>query len=216
MGQVPHRTYRIESGSTKGLADTEAFVKMLSDSSGLLQSGLRDFFSAERELIVSRAPGRLDLMGGIADYSGSLVLELPIASATHVALQLEARETLSMISLPVNPDDQARLFEMPLAGFLNSGRPVAYRIARERFASEPRNHWAAYVAGAFLVLMRERGCVFNEGARILISSAVAEGKGVSSSAALEVAAMQAITAAYGIEISPREMAFLCQIGRAHV
>ena len=27
---------------------------------------------------VARAPGRLDVMGGIADYSGSLVLQLPL------------------------------------------------------------------------------------------------------------------------------------------
>ncbi|KAJ1627341.1 hypothetical protein T492DRAFT_876814, partial [Pavlovales sp. CCMP2436] len=28
--------------------------------------------------VVTRAPGRLDVMGGIADYSGSLVLQLPL------------------------------------------------------------------------------------------------------------------------------------------
>jgi hypothetical protein len=41
----------------------------------------------EDELLVTRAPGRLDVMGGIADYSGSLVLQMPIAEACHVALQ---------------------------------------------------------------------------------------------------------------------------------
>lgn len=38
--------------------------------------------------MVARAPGRLDVMGGIADYSGSLVLQLPLAQACHVAAQL--------------------------------------------------------------------------------------------------------------------------------
>lgn len=38
-------------------------------------------------MLVTRAPGRLDVMGGIADYSGSLVLQMPIAEACHVALQ---------------------------------------------------------------------------------------------------------------------------------
>lgn len=38
-------------------------------------------------MIVTRAPGRLDVMGGIADYSGSLVLQLPLAEACHVAVQ---------------------------------------------------------------------------------------------------------------------------------
>jgi hypothetical protein len=40
--------------------------------------------------VVARAPGRLDVMGGIADYSGSLVLQLPLVEACHVAAQLRA------------------------------------------------------------------------------------------------------------------------------
>lgn len=38
--------------------------------------------------MVSRAPGRLDVMGGIGDYSGCLVLQKPTAEACHVACQL--------------------------------------------------------------------------------------------------------------------------------
>jgi len=44
-------------------------------------------FRWDDDLLVTRAPGRLDVMGGIADYSGSLVLQMPIAEACHVALQ---------------------------------------------------------------------------------------------------------------------------------
>lgn len=36
---------------------------------------------------MARAPGRLDVMGGIADYSGAQVLQMPIAEAAHVAVQ---------------------------------------------------------------------------------------------------------------------------------
>lgn len=145
-------------------------------------------------------------MGGIADYSGSLVLQWPIAAATHVALQLQETPTLHICSLPSNPEEQTRFFEMPLADFCSQD----YASARAMFQREPERHWAAYVAGAFLVLLRERNCVFNQGARILISSEVPEGKGVSSSAALEVAAITAIAAGYKIEISPVEIAFLSQ------
>ena len=38
---------------------------------------------------IARGPGRLDVLGGIADYSGSYVLLMPIAEACHVAVQLE-------------------------------------------------------------------------------------------------------------------------------
>src|SRR4029078_10582211 len=78
--------------------------------------------------------------------------------------------------------------------------------AREFF----NGSWAAYVAGVFLVLMREREQRFDSGANILISSRVPPGKGVSSSAALEVAVMQAVTVAFDIEIDGRDKALLCQ------
>src|SRR5437588_3773446 len=41
-------------------------------------------------------------------------------------------------------------------------------------------------------------------------SAVPEGKGVSSSAALEVATMQALAAAYELNIAAEDLALLCQ------
>src|SRR5256885_12289890 len=48
------------------------------------------------------------------------------------------------------------------------------------------------------------------GVRILVDSAVPEGRGVASSAALEVAVATAVAASSGIEISPTELAALCQ------
>jgi galactokinase len=219
--------YRIVSGSTQGLTDTAAFVELLNSLPSRGPRELREFFDESGELFVTRAPGRLDLMGGIGDYSGSLVLQLPIASAAHVALQLrEGGDALRVVSLPADSDGRPtadsdgsvsggsrvrpRSFEMSLGDFLEGGRPVDYEVAAARFRRGPENRWAAYVTGAFLVLMRERGISFDRGARILIRSEVPEGKGVSSSAALEVATMSAVAAGYGVEMSPQEMAFLCQ------
>lgn len=71
--------------------------------------------------------------------------------------------------------------------------------------------WAAYVAGALLVLMHEEGHVFQQGLSLLISSQVPDGKGVSSSAALEAAAMTAIASAYAIALDPPHLAALCQL-----
>jgi L-arabinokinase len=99
---------------------------------------------------------------------------------------------------------------MRLGEFRGAGGPVGYAEAARRFAREPESRWAAYVAGAFLVLMRERGLDFRRGADILVGSDVPEGKGVSSSAALEVATMGALAAAYGVDLAPAETAFLCQ------
>lgn len=161
-------------------------------------------FFSPAEIVLSRAPGRIDLMGGIADYSGSLVLQWPIAAATQVALQLQDDPAIRICSVTAGSDE--RRFEIPLAELLS----LEYESARARFAANHEQHWAAYIAGAFIVLLRERNYAFTHGARILISSDVPEGKGLSSSAAVEVATMTAIVAAYGIKVSPVEIAFLCQ------
>jgi len=165
-----------------------------------MRDRLPGFFSSA-EIVMSRAPGRIDLMGGIADYSGSLVLQWPIAAATHVALQLQEAPTIEICSLPSNSDRHIRSCAISIADLKSNVESV-----RAMFASDPKRRWAAYVAGAFTVLDRD----FKRGAKILISSEVPEGKGVSSSAALEVAAMTAIAAAYDVQISPVEVAFLSQ------
>ena len=179
-------------------ADTQRFVAAL--------NARAELFAPERPITVARAPGRLDLMGGIADYSGALVLQLPIAAAAHAALQRREDRLLRVVSL----GQEARDFAAPLDELRPTPDEAPYEALAARFRSDPAAHWAAYAAGAFPILMRERGVDFSAGATILIQSDVPEGKGVSSSAALEVSVMQAVAAAYGIDLSPRELAFLCQ------
>jgi len=199
--------YRVTSGSTKHLSDVESFISMLDTLSDYPDPKVRSFFDPDSDLIITRAPGRLDVMGGIADYSGSLVLQLPIAEAALVALQKTPDRTIRILSLPAYGEDEILDFEIPLAAIEDGNHAIGYEAARSYFRHQP---WAAYIAGAFLVLMRERGIVFPNGTRIMIRSSVPQGKGVSSSAAIEVATMQAIAAAFDIVIDPIDLALLCQ------
>ncbi len=201
--------YKISQGSTHNLPDVAAFLDLLNHLDAHRKPAVRTLFEPNGELVVTRAPGRLDLMGGIADYSGSLVLQMPIQEATLVALQRVAEPQVQIISIG-NDQHAHPAFSMLLADLLNGSQPIDYATAHAYFKRNPATAWAAYAAGAFLVLMRERGTHFTGGARILIHSAVPEGKGVSSSAAIEVAVMAAIAAAYDITIAGRELALLCQ------
>src|SRR5678815_4970280 len=49
---------------------------------------MNDLFSTEEKIISATAPGRMDVMGGIADYSGSLLLQMPIKQTTTVNIQM--------------------------------------------------------------------------------------------------------------------------------
>jgi len=202
--------YRLTHGATQNLADIEAFIETLNGLPRNPSALLQTFFDPDKDLFVTRAPGRLDVMGGIADYSGSLMLELPIAEATLAALQRSDGLSVRIASVTSDAVGSILRFELGLADFEDAGKLISYEQAREFFQSWPENHWAAYVAGCFLVLMRERQIKFTQGARILISSSVPLGKGVSSSAALEVATMRAVAAAFDIPIESREIALLCQ------
>lgn len=197
---------------TGELRDVQAFRELLPRLHESPVPEARDLFTPHAPLVVTRAPGRLDVMGGIADYSGSLVLQLPIREAALVALQRDPEPMLRLVSLNAEANGRSTAFTLPLGAFRQpDGEPISYEEARALLSREPQQAWAAYAAGAFLVLMRERGVRFSEGARILIASDVPEGKGVSSSAAVEVAVMQAVAAAFDLSLPPRELAILCQI-----
>ncbi|NMC07253.1 MAG: galactokinase, partial [Candidatus Lokiarchaeota archaeon] len=51
---------------------------------------MKTFFGEGRAIASITAPGRLDVMGGIADYSGSLVLEMPIDRGTTARVALRS------------------------------------------------------------------------------------------------------------------------------
>ena len=153
----------------------------------------------------SLAPGRLDVMGGIADYSGSLVLQWPIREATRVAVRPWRQRRFSITSLSGAGE---RTCDVPLDLVADATRP--YEHAAAWFAADPARHWAAHVAGVFHVLAREHGVRFATGAAILIESDVPEGRGVSSSAAIEAATMEAACAAWHVSIDPTLRALRCQ------
>src|SRR5687768_210262 len=197
--------YRVVHGNASQEPDVQPFINLLNNLDTHHFSPANGLFDTNADLIVARAPGRLDVMGGIADYSGSHVLEYPIAEATLVAVQLNTSRTLKIVTLIEN--EPGRSFTMKLSDF---DGPVEYEAAREFFQRERGNRWAAYVAGVFLVLMRELHASFASGANILISTRVPPGKGVSSSAALEVAVMTAVTKAFDLAIEGRDTALLCQ------
>lgn len=176
----------------------------------LIDDATPAFFAPDRRILVTRAPGRLDVMGGIADYSGSLVLQLPLAEAACAAVQARTDDALRVWS-PSRTGSRSQLLEMRLEDLGLTTTPIAYAKARALFAAEPRDRWGAYVLGALLVLAREMGVRFPHGASLLLRSDVPEGRGIGSSAAVGVASLRAFAELYGAPLAGRELALLAQV-----
>lgn len=162
-----------------------------------------EFISSDAsDFAVGVSPGRLDVMGGIADYSGSLLLQMPIAEETRVSL-LPASDGLFVASTDsVVPHEQ---FSIALQELLD----LPLREYGDQVRNKPGGDWAVYVLGCFKVLEQAIGFKWN-GARVMVTSTVPAGKGVSSSAAIEVATMHAIQRAYHLTIPPLNLALLSQ------
>jgi L-arabinokinase len=167
------------------------------------------FFDRARPVTQTRAPGRLDVMGGIADYSGALVLEMPIAAATWVAAQPSDEPVVVIRSDDIRGVGGESTVTLPLADIVPD-RPLTYAAARALLAADPRRAWAAYAAGAIVVLHAELGRPLRHGLRLLVSSEVPVGKGLSSSAALEVATLEAVAPLVGAALQDRDVALLAQ------
>ena len=163
------------------------------------------------ETHIGQAPGRLDVMGGIADYTGSLVCQMPLALATAVLVQKRTDRWLAIKSYNHTADSASgpMSFRMSLDDFYGSGSLLEDSAIRGRFAGG--DHWAAYVAGIFWVLAKHRHLTGRtKGANICCYSNVPMGAGLSSSAALEVAALNAVAGAYRLTLDPLETAVLAQ------
>ena len=78
-------------------------------------------FEPSQPVSLARAPGRLDVMGGIADYTGSTVCELPLDRAAAAAIQ-------------TRDDRQVQVFSFNL---LDEHKPFTVRIPLEALAHTP-------------------------------------------------------------------------------
>ncbi|MBN1344889.1 MAG: GHMP kinase [Phycisphaerae bacterium] len=170
-----------------------------------------DWFDPGRPILVVRAPARLDVMGGIADYTGSLVLEMPLQRAVVMAIQARDDQEVVIHSLAwERPGEHAECRWTLSWLYEEAGRLVSARRFSHRFDASGAS-WAKYVAGVFYVLLEESAIPhFGGGATIVFDSDATPRAGIGSSAALEVATYQAIAGLYQLDLTPLDAARICQ------
>lgn len=135
----------------------------------------------------ARAPGRVNLIGEHTDYNDGFVL--PMAIDRDIWIVFAPRE-----------DRQARLWSVDF------GQGSAFGL--DALARDPSAPWSDYVRGVAWAL-RERGLALR-GMDAVVQGTVPIGAGLSSSAALEVAAGLALLASSGESLPLPGLALACQ------
>lgn len=191
------------------MRDADKFCSDI-QSQGCLRAYLRDA-AGSQNTIVTRAPGRLDVMGGVADYSGALVAEATIAEAALIALRPRTDNVWRFWSLAPGSETPGLHAQLSLDMFFDTHGLRNYAEVQRELTGNPETRWAAYLAGCVFVLMAEgHAPALRAGANVLLRSAVPLGAGVSSSAAIEVAMMQALSVALGLKLDGVTLARLAQ------
>jgi len=190
--------------------DILRFDTLLQDENGI---AYREFgFDKKGEIVVVRAPARLDLMGGIADYCGANVFEATLSNAVVMGSQARRDRLLQVLSIGVESEGMTPALNTSLDNFYADGKLKEYDEIKSFFKSNPKTAWTGYVLGAFYVLLKENIVErFENGLNLVIQSDVPMGAGISSSAAIEVATMVSVNEQYQLNLSPLEIARLAQI-----
>ncbi len=138
---------------------------------------------------VATAPGRINLIGEHTDYTGGLALPAAIDRWTAVAFSQREDSLIKVHSINMSDDyeiDLSRIKATPL----------------------PEKEWQKYVYGAISLFQRD--CGFQTGLNLLIAGNVPLGRGISSSASLEMALLNAFRDINMSDISDRELIELGQ------
>ncbi len=173
-------------------------------------TGFAGFFNSG-EIVVTRVPARLDVMGGISDYSGANVCEGVLGRGMVIALQPRTDRTLrirTMLShrhsLPVETRIPLDFFEMG-KGF------ASYEQIHTLCTSNPLASWGAYIGGSIFTLLKEEAIHLPFGFSLLLLSGVPMNVGIGSSASTEIAAIHCVQSYLQLQLSESRLAQLGQL-----
>jgi L-arabinokinase len=178
-------------------------------------TGFAGFFNSG-EVWVARVPARLDVMGGIADYSGANVCEGVLGRGMLMALQPRTDRTMRIRTMQVGRRSLPVETRIPL-DYLTSGDSVGdYAQIRELCQANPLVSWAAYIGGSIFTLLKEESINLPFGFSFLLLSGVPMNVGIGSSAAVEIGTLSCLNAYLGLKLPGARLARLGQMAENHV
>lgn len=154
-------------------------------SKDILLQKFQDHFGTEPDILV-RAPGRVNLIGEHTDYNGGFVLPMAINREMLIAVRYRRDSEVHLLSCDF---DHTARFDLSSFSYRNP-------------------HWCEYIKGVASALQR-RGLALHGWDGAMLGN-VPRGSGLSSSAALELAAAKAFSEVSNFPWDPVEMAVVGQ------
>jgi len=157
----------------------------VTDEAEILAIHTRIYGSEPREVAVSSAPGRVNLIGEHTDYNEGYVLPVPLGSRIFAA----------------GRPNGTGMIRLHAADY---GESASQDLEEIRFDAE--NLWANYPLGVAHTLMKNGFTL--AGVDLVIKGDVPIGAGLSSSAAVEMATTRLYRGLFELEIDPIELAYI--------
>ena len=142
-------------------------------------------FSQKPEAI-SISPGRINIIGEHVDYSGGLAM--PVAIDKYICVAISKNNEKKINAFSTDLDEMLSI---------NLNRTVQSKL------------WHKYVIGSILEALKDKP--LESGINLIINSNLPIGKGLSSSAALEIAIVNAVLKIFNIKLDDNEIIKRCQL-----
>jgi len=166
-------------------------------------------------LLLSRAPGRIDCMGGMADYSGALALQMTTDCCVYMAVGRRDDQKIHLESIHWEKDVGSTSCQWPLSLLYQSDGQF---VTPEKFRSQFEEHpWAIYPSSVMLALL-ESGDIphYAGGVTIMLQSDIPPAVGLASSAAIQVATAKAMSALFEVALDAGKLARACRAANAEI
>lgn len=153
----------------------------------ILHTKFKKYFGDSKETIVSCAPGRVNLIGEHTDYNNGFVLPTTINNAIYLKVRKRVDRTCYIYSQ-------------------NFQESTTFNL--DHITKDPACHWADYIKGVMKIL-QDANYEFN-GIEGVVYGDIPMGAGLSSSAALEIATINALQHLFALPLQSIEMIKLAQ------
>lgn len=157
------------------------------------------------------APGRLDVMGGSAEYAGALVLNKPIALYACVAVQRRTDGKFCLLRPRVSGAAATDPPVIPIGSLNGSDPPTVRRKRADSLLGVSADDATRCVLGAVSALLHDvPGTLRDGGLSMAYSTALTSLSDVGAAAAVAAATIVAVAAAFGLTLEAAGAAELCR------